>query len=189
MKILSIDVGIKNLAYCLIEVKDKVSYSIKQWDVIDLMDVPICKYISSENKPCALKGKYKKYNECFCKKHAKMNNTYLLPDTELNPVKYKRMKLFDLLILAKKFNIISDKSKFTKTELINKIDSFIETKYFHCISEEKCNNINLITLGKNIMNKLDEKIKHEQIDYVIIENQIGPIANKMKDAVMSVTLQ
>ena len=36
MRILSIDVGIKNLAYCLFQIKSKTNYRISNWDVIDL---------------------------------------------------------------------------------------------------------------------------------------------------------
>ena len=43
MKILSIDVGIINLAYCLIEIKDN-KYKILSWDTINLCsETYICK--------------------------------------------------------------------------------------------------------------------------------------------------
>ena len=35
MKVLSIDVGMKNLAYCFFDIKDN-NYKIIDWDVIDL---------------------------------------------------------------------------------------------------------------------------------------------------------
>ena len=35
MKVLSIDVGRKNLAYCLFNIKDNLEYNIELWDVID----------------------------------------------------------------------------------------------------------------------------------------------------------
>ena len=36
MKILSIDVGMKNLAFCLFEIKDSMEYQIIKWDVLNL---------------------------------------------------------------------------------------------------------------------------------------------------------
>ena len=36
MKVLSIDVGMKNLAYCLFNIQDNLEYNIEKWDVIDL---------------------------------------------------------------------------------------------------------------------------------------------------------
>ena len=36
MKILSIDVGMKNLAFCLFNIQDNLEYNIEKWDVIDL---------------------------------------------------------------------------------------------------------------------------------------------------------
>ena len=45
MKILSIDVGIKNLALCLLEVNNN-NYSILKWDVINLCGaIPLCKEV------------------------------------------------------------------------------------------------------------------------------------------------
>ena len=43
MKILSIDVGMKNLAYCLLNYED--DYTIEKWDIIDLCEntTHICK--------------------------------------------------------------------------------------------------------------------------------------------------
>ena len=36
MKLLSIDVGVKNLAYCLFTINDKDSYTIDAWNVVNL---------------------------------------------------------------------------------------------------------------------------------------------------------
>ena len=36
MKILSIDVGMKNLAFCLFEITDSMEYQILKWDVLNL---------------------------------------------------------------------------------------------------------------------------------------------------------
>ena len=36
MKVLSIDVGIKNLALCLFKIENKEKYEIEKWDVVNL---------------------------------------------------------------------------------------------------------------------------------------------------------
>ena len=44
MRILSFDVGIKNLAYCLIDTTPTQQFNIVEWDVINLCGPePICK--------------------------------------------------------------------------------------------------------------------------------------------------
>ena len=50
MKILSFDVGIKNLAYCLIDNKD---YSIEDWGIINISVDPVCSHCNKQNgKTC-----------------------------------------------------------------------------------------------------------------------------------------
>jgi hypothetical protein len=49
MKVLSIDVGIKNLAYCLFEKpEDSEHFTIKKWDSIDVSEINTskCGYVS-----------------------------------------------------------------------------------------------------------------------------------------------
>ena len=56
MRIISIDVGIKNLAYCILEQNNDI-YNVIQWDVINLCgEVPLC---NCSLKPKIIKGKKK----------------------------------------------------------------------------------------------------------------------------------
>tara|TARA_B100000900_G_C20514430_1_gene689440 strand:- start:364 stop:1221 length:858 start_codon:yes stop_codon:yes gene_type:complete len=181
MKILSIDVGIKNLAYCLFELTDKDKYKIVLWDTIDLINQPIinCSHISNKNKPCPFKAKYGKKNTGFCKKHAKMHGDYIIPTNELNPVKYKRLRLAELMNLAIKYNVISEKIKIVKSELISRIDTYVKDSCFDSINKYKCKDVNLVIIGRTLMEKFDSILKNQEIDCIIIENQIAPIANRM----------
>ena len=54
MKILSIDIGIKHLAFCLFDIKSKTDYCITKWDIINLCN--------EEKKICEGIG------EKFCKR-------------------------------------------------------------------------------------------------------------------------
>ena len=73
MYILSIDVGIKNLAYCLFHLKSETEYCIAKWNIIDLVsDQKMnCGVIKKNGERCQYQAKYCKNNEYYCKKHAK----------------------------------------------------------------------------------------------------------------------
>lgn len=51
-----------------------------------------------------------------------------------------------------------------------------------CLVEasQKCKDINLIDLGKSILKNFSERFNHDNIDKIIIENQIGNNAIRMK---------
>ena len=54
MKVLSFDVGIKNLAYCCIDENDK---TISQWGILNLNDNPVCQM--HLKKKCDKQASYK----------------------------------------------------------------------------------------------------------------------------------
>ena len=49
-----------------------------------------------------------------------------------------------------------------------------------CDSKDKVNKINLINVGKTLKDKLEVVLNKFSIDMVLIENQIGPLALRMK---------
>ena len=175
MKLLSIDVGIKNMGVCLFEVENK-EFSILEWNTLDLLCVHKC-CIENCNKPI----QYFKNDKYYCKTHAKKDEIYHLPPDDIQNInKIKNLKIFGLHELCKKYDIIYDNSN-TKDELIKIIESYIKNKYFDIFVKENCNDIDLIKVGININIQLNKFMKyHQDINYVIIENQISPIANRMK---------
>ena len=194
MKILSIDVGIKNLAICILETTNNNNdFIINYWDVIDLFqeENKKCDFhiidksksknknkINNEDKLCTNYAKYYKNNHYYCKKHANKSE-YKLPTLELK--KYKQLKINDLIKLTEDYDI-SFSGLSNKTRLIKNIESFIETNVFEGINNMKCNEISLINIGIAIKEKLDKLDKLNtfiDINIILIENQIGPIANRM----------
>ena len=175
MKILSIDVGIKNLAFCLFEYIDE-QYEILNWDVIDICD--------SENKKmcqtnkCKKLAKYEKNGKCFCKTHAKQGK-FRIPNKQSNIKFIKKMKIKEVQEYCKIEDINVDKCKL-KQEFINEIELFISDKFYDTIHDKNANNMTLIELGKNMVTRFDAIFNEHTIDYVLIENQISPIANRMK---------
>ena len=83
MKILSIDVGIKNLALCLFYIESKDKYEILKWDVVSLCNEKIV------NCSCGKPAKYQ-YDETktyYCKNHCKTMVKTCVKAAEKNIVK------------------------------------------------------------------------------------------------------
>ena len=116
MKILSFDVGIKNLAYCLLDTEDK---SILDWNIINISVDTTCDHV--------IKGK-------CCDKTA----TKIIKDGE-----------FKLCTGHTKLKCYKDKKMKNPPKLENR----------------------MLSLGKQIVKKLDEKKNFLNMDVVCIENQ------------------
>ena len=180
MKVLSIDVGIKNLAICILETSSS-GFNINFWDVINLSEEKNykcnCNTRDKKNtKICNKQAQYYKGDNFYCKTHAN-SSTYKLPTSSIT--KYKSLKLDNLNLLCQEYDI--EVIKNNKQSIIQQIEEYIEKNLLNSISNLKCNSINLIDIGKSIrdnLNKLDI-FTFTNIDYVLIENQISPIANRM----------
>ena len=186
MKILSIDVGIRNLAICLLEVDDKKELKILNWEVVNLCDdtLPICDGMIKKKKKsttkCTKNARYNKNEKNYCKIHAKTTE-YIIPTTELNITRLNKYKVAELYELCEKYSIKYEKP-INKTKLLEKINLELSNKFFNIIKTQKADKINLVDLGKTMMNYFDNslKIQEQNIDYVLIENQISTIAIRMK---------
>ena len=83
MKVLSFDVGIKNMAYCCLLI-DASNIQITDWGILDLLNTNTINYscnacVKTKNKVeklCNKKAKYKKDNHFFVKNMQKPVNIY-----------------------------------------------------------------------------------------------------------------
>jgi hypothetical protein len=166
MKFVSIDVGIKNLSFCLFEDDGR----ILKWDNINLIDEMETKCCEC-NKP----AKFCKNGKEFCKKHTNKNE-YIIPTSEFKSLS-KKSKQY-LIDLASKYNIVLQSLNPNKTDIIKQIES----KCYETISSTNATKVDLVTIGRNIQRKFDTCLSDHlnSIEMMIIENQIGPLANKMK---------
>jgi 6-pyruvoyl-tetrahydropterin synthase len=187
MKFVSIDIGIKNLSYCLFDKTiDQHSYKILKWDNIDLteeFDHKCCNEVKNEKgelEVCGKSAKFIKDSKCYCLKHAK-KNSFLLPISEFKTAFLNKQKLSNLFIIADKYKITYEKPC-KKQDLIHLIQEFSNKNCFDIIEYQQASKVNLVTIGKNIQHKFDLIFNQHlsNIDTIIIENQIGPLANKMK---------
>jgi len=185
MKILSVDVGIRNLSFCLFEIEDsdKTKIEIIKWDNIDLTTITENKCIEVDKKGlCDKPAKFIKPNSenCYCLKHSK-KQTFLHPTSDLKPSFINKQKIQSLTEIADKYKIKYDKPA-KKAILTTLINEFILSNCFTPVQKNNASKVDLVTIGRNIQHKFDEILcDHLQyINKIIIENQIGPIANKMK---------
>jgi recombinational DNA repair protein RecR len=98
MKVLSIDVGIKNLAFCLLEKQDtSENFTIQKWNSINVSEkvVSTCSFIE-KNKVCNKPAKFSKDNQCFCLKHSK-KQCYQIPTSDLKTTYINKQKIHKLL--------------------------------------------------------------------------------------------
>jgi hypothetical protein len=178
MKILSIDVGIKNLAFCLFERStESKEINIIKWDVVDISeeeDILLC-------VSCVKTAKYKLNNDiCYCLKHSKNASSLKVPKADQTIKFITKQKIKVLQEIADKYNIMYDK-KIKKIDLIDILDKYIRNHYLQPIETKKAADVNLFNIGLNLKTKFDKLFNDiEKIDHVIIENQIGPLAIRMK---------
>ena len=180
MRILSIDVGMKNLAVCIIETSLPDIHKISFWDVLDLCETQQykCKELMSNKSICNKTAKFCKENKYYCKLHGKKQK-YKIPTNELIIKKLKKRKIKDIKNIAKKYDLsfnILDK----KETLINNIILDLSNNYMDIIEKSKTQDYNLIDYGKAIKKIFDKTFLNMKLDYVLIENQIGPLALRMK---------
>ena len=181
MKILSLDVGIKNLAFCLFEKpNDSDNFIIKKWDVINISEKESFKCVFIEkNCICNKPAKYEKEKNYYCLKHAKKQN-HILQTKEMRSEFINKQKIQKLTEIADHLKLSYEKP-IKKAELAFIINEHYSTICLQEISSKNASKVDLINIGKNIKTHFENIFEEEgQIDYVIIENQISPIANRMK---------
>jgi hypothetical protein len=194
MKLISFDIGIKNMAYCIFHLEEGSQSIIYDWNVINLMEKDeteknYCScYLKAKNKTtpqkvCGKVAKFSKNSFYFCEKHAKNNGEYIIPSKENSPPFFNKMKIDELKTVYKKLNIFNDSENLRKPDLLEKIHKFYQEKCFIPIKNKKtksANDTDLIMIGKNMKTLLNQVEGIQEITHVIIENQISPIANRMK---------
>ncbi len=213
-QILSIDVGIKNLSFCLFEINilelTEKSIKVLKWDNIDLTkqdDIGSkCIYVNDGslktktktktktkqttikplllNDVCDKPAKFIKDSKCYCLKHSKLTN-FLQPSADLKQSFLNKQKIANLIEIANKYKILTEAEvgqSYKKNKLIELINDFSNKNCFSVVEKGNASKVDLVTIGRNIQHRFDDILSDYllTIDTIIIENQIGPIANKMK---------
>ena len=196
-RLISFDVGIKNLAYCIFDFDhvDKTALpKMVQWNVLNLCEsttiaegsIPplvVCQDLLKNKKNCGKPAKYRKNQICMCEKHAKTHGQYKIPqeksDQSLGSLKKKSAD--EIKTLYQK--ILSSTSSHLKADMIQELVLYYQSKTWDIINVPKKSNaskIDLISIGRSLHAHLSKNEVMSTITHVIIENQISPIANRMK---------
>jgi hypothetical protein len=193
MRLISYDIGIKNLAYCVIEYTDD-RLSILDWNVLSLLEkenpVELCSQMNpgkTKKMPackCTKFAKFAKNQQFYCEKHAKKSD-FILPTKKHTKPYLKKLKVPDLqqLLNTTVFFEVENLEKQKKDDMIDKIFAFYEKQCLEPIVKLKAENAgdaDLIKIGKRMKILLNENPITETITHVMIENQISPIATRMK---------
>ena len=190
MKIISFDVGIKNMAYCTFSI-DNSDFKVQDWGILNLIneieEIPKCTYITKNKRKncCNKKAKYHKHNHFFCQTHVNMaikEYSWILENARFKPTTIKQKSKEQLIEFANEFNMMRNIPR-TKKECIEIILQQIDERGIKPIQKKKkktANDIDLIHVGKNMKEELNKLPYINEITHVIIENQISKIATRMK---------
>ena len=185
MKLLSIDIGIKNLAFIILEtnegtnVNDVNDFKIIKWDVLNLCsNNNNCAHHLCKNKPAFFKN-----NTYYCKIHAK-KTAYSIPLCNIKTL--HKLSLKKLIAVANEYKLVSNESSnksSNKSSILALLEDHLTSNCLEAVETVSANTINLVHIGINIKDRLNELFKDYNIltlDKIILENQISPIANRMK---------
>jgi len=179
------------------ENNDKNEIKIIKWDVINLCGKEaVCnclltvkpkkdkkdkkdKKIQTTEQVCNKKAMFYKNDHFYCKTHAVKQTNYIIPSSQLSIKKINKMKLVELQQLCQKYNIqypVGSKKEILLTNAIATMDH----KFLDTVGTQSANGMNLIEIGIAIQKELDKIPLLLEVETIIIENQISPIANRMK---------
>ena len=210
MKILSIDVGMKNLAYCLFECDPLKLCSgeiktpdhmmqlvnIVAWDTVNLCDSdtksePVIPVLCTQSG-CKFAAKFMHCSNAtithYCTRHANSSGYKMpLPSSIGSTKSLKKMTLDELKAFSGEYlsSPIPEKCEKSKMKLLQHLGTALGAEYLVAVSAKpkvvSAASVDLITIGRNMHRRFDA-VPHlsSGIDVVIIENQLSTLATRMK---------
>lgn len=194
--ILSLDVGIRNLAYCILEhslpsINEKDSTTIYNEDFNEIIPNNIKKddkCLNKDMKPKKTKKTKKpkknvpRKEDISIKKWGIINLAECLQETGTCIERLKSHKICNKkasYVIKKPENITDGQTKYLCTRHYNSLDTKMQKK-FKPIKKINCKKIPLLDIGKLAIQELSKLDYLLEVDEVVIENQPALIGPKMK---------
>jgi hypothetical protein len=197
MKLLSFDVGIRNLAMCMFSqptVEANNQLTIDQWGIIDLLsddeprETQTCQQ-ANKNGPmgrCTKEATYSHTsNGCtslYCNTHAK-KSPWIFPQKKHTTPALRKLTLPKLKEMAASLQLppLASHTSITKANLLDQITAYVAANTLTSLETAKvlAKDLSLVELGRRMAAKLDLVEGISEVTHVIIENQIAPLANRM----------
>lgn len=175
--ILSFDIGIKNLSYCLLDNKK----TIHDWGIINMCGEDIlCNQYTKKNCVCNKKACYYNGVNNYCKTHIKSSKVEIAPTYIQKIIKTNKIPKSNYKKLQKIFTELEvDIDKINmEIDLITKL--LLKKYYFPIIPSKKAKSISLVDIGCFFKNNIAKIFNIHDISCVLIENQLSARAVRMR---------
>lgn len=176
MRLLSFDIGIKNMAVCLFHVDESTkTFAVEDWQVLNLSEsaeftpLPATPCTCPKTKPkkkkasnkndtiteilenvtlCNRSAKYERNGIYFCEPHAKASEEWIIPSKTNSESSLKKMKLAQLKAVAESLDIITSDhlGLVTKKMLFDEITAYYENRFFTILGKDAKKNAGEIDL-------------------------------------------
>lgn len=167
MRLISFDVGIRNLAVCILNQQPKSKkVSIEYWDVIDLNPEAVCTQDGC-GKPATVCHEEKG----LCKAHAKSLGCPSRPAAVTRTALGKTPKA-SLLETMKRYGMqgVTDSTK--KPILVDMFDAYLKQKYAAPLKRGHSGHLPIPMLSRALVDALNKRPQFMTVDAVIIEQQM-----------------
>jgi hypothetical protein len=175
MRILSVDVGIKNLALCTI---DSNTGDIVDWKVMNLCTNELTCQHPTRKGSCGKSARFSKDDVLYCAAHA-TKSQFKVPKEVPSCANLKKLERADLQTMADELGITSAES-LSKAKLASTVRDKMLDVAMVVVPPRNANTIELPELAHILQTRLDDSLTLDGLDEVVIENQISPVANRMK---------
>lgn len=181
-RILSFDVGIINLAYCIIDKKEE-DYEIKKWGIINIDNTKLtCKYINKNKKVCGKNAKFILNDSHLCKLHSKkhmIDETKIIKEQEGKCCFEKKLKS-GLVLCGQASSKQIDNKNYCDKHFEKAKKDYIKQVQPKKIPSQNSNHRPIDQLTKHMYTQFDENKEFLEVDEVLIENQPSLINPTMK---------